>query len=166
MSEIVNKVKQSKLVTIDLEKISGGRDVLSLDISRFLFKGLILKEEMFRESLKQEDWSVFSGEWVALYCSTDAIIPTWAWVLVTTFLNDHASEIVYGPPEVAAEQQALQRIEDFDWEPYRDKFVLLKGCSKEKVSPGVFMAATKKLMPVASKLMYGEACSNVPIYRR
>lgn len=166
MSEIVNKVKQSKLITVDLEKIAGDLSVKELDISQFLFKGMILREESFRDQLKLTDWSEYDNSWVALHCSTDAIVPSWAWMLVATCLTDHAVEIIYGTPKTASERLLMNRIESHDWESYRDKFVLLKGCSKADIPPGAYLEATKKLTPVVSKLMYGEACSNIPVYRK
>lgn len=166
MTEIVNKVKQSKLETVDLEKFLEGEIVRELDLKQFLFREMILKEKDFRENIEKYDWSRYDNTWTALYCSTDAIIPSWAWMLITAYLLPHAKEIVYGTESDARQALLINKVEDFDWEKYRDKFVLLKGCSKAKVPAGAYLEATKKLIPVAGKLMYGEACSNIPIYRK
>lgn len=166
MSEIVNKVQQSRLVTVDLEKLSVPGDITGLDISQFLFRGLLLKEKEFRELIDEFDWSQYSSSYVAVYCSTDAIIPSWAWMLITTRLSGVAREVIFGTEEEAAERQLFESIESWDWEKYRNKYVLLKGCSKAKVPPGAYLEATKRLLPVVDKLMYGEACSNIPVYRK
>ncbi len=96
MTEIVNKVKQSKLETVDLEKFLEGETIMELDLKQFLFREMILREKDFRENLENHEWSSYENTWTALYCSTDAIIPSWAWMLVTTYLLPHAKEIVFG----------------------------------------------------------------------
>ncbi|MEX2602335.1 MAG: DUF2480 family protein [Balneolaceae bacterium] len=166
MSEIVNKVKQSKLVTIDLEKLIEGERVEEIDLKQFLFQGLILKEKEFRDQLTEFDWKSYTGANIALFCSADAIIPSWAWMLVTTCLQPYAKEIVYGNRDELRKELLYRKISENDWNVYRDKFVLMKGCSKAKVPEGAYLEATKKLLPVAGKIMYGEACSNVPVYKK
>ncbi|MEX0994428.1 MAG: DUF2480 family protein [Balneolaceae bacterium] len=166
MTEIVNKVQQSKLETVDLEKFLEEETVREIDLKQFLFKEMILKEKDFRDNLENHDWSQYEDSWSALYCSSDAIIPSWAWMLVTTCLYPYAKEIIYGDETDARQALLRDKVDKFDWEVYRDKFVLLKGCSKTKVPAGAYLEATKRLIPVAGKLMYGEACSNVPIYRK
>lgn len=166
MSEIVNKIKQSKLETVDLERFLEGERISVLDIKQFLFRELILKEEEFREKLKLHDWTRYNGAWLAVTCTSDAIIPAWAWMLIAVHAQPHAEEVFYGSADEARKALILQKIREYDWDRYRGRFVLLKGCSKMNVPEGAYLEATKKLLPVAGKLMYGEACSHVPVYRK
>lgn len=166
MTEIVNKVKQSKLETIDLEKFAGGEVIQELDLKDFLFKELLLKEKEFRAAMKEHDWKQYEGTYLTVYCSTDAIIPKWAYMLVTQHAQDFAKNIFFGSKQEALSELFKQKLNLVDWEKYTDRFVLLKGCSKMDVPADVYMHATKKLLPHVRKLMYGEACSNVPVYNK
>ncbi|HET6527409.1 MAG TPA: DUF2480 family protein [Balneolaceae bacterium] len=166
--EIVNKIQQSdKLVTIDLQKHFDDTPRAGLDLKEFLFKGLILKEKEFRQQLKEYDWSQFDGKYTCVYCSTDAIISKWAYMLVAQHLVPHAKDVFKGEPDDVLFELYRRRLEDVDWGSYKGKFVILKGCSsKEKPVPdSIYLYATQKLIPYVKKLMYGEACSNVPVYR-
>ena len=166
--EIVNKVKQSdKLVTIDLQKYYDSTPRTELDLKRFLFKEMILKEDEFREQLKNFDWSQFEGKYVGIFCSTDAIISKWAYMLVGQHLAPHAKEVFEGRTDDMLYELYRRKLQEVDWSQYEDKFVILKGCSsKEKPVPeSIYLHATQKLIPHVKKLMYGEACSNVPVYR-
>lgn len=166
--EIVNKVKQSdKLVTIDLQKYFDETPRVGLDLKQFLFKEMILKEDDFREQLNNFDWSQFDGKYVGIYCSTDAIISKWAYMLVGQHLAPHAKEVFKGREDEMLFELYRRNLEKVEWSAYEDKFVILKGCSsKEKPVPeSVYLHATQKLVPHVKKLMYGEACSNVPVYR-
>lgn len=166
MNEIVNKVQQSRLETVDLEKFAADVAIRELDMKEFLFHGLILKEAEFREKMDGHDWEQYKGGWLAVYCSTDAIIPKWAYMLVVRHAEGHAENVFFGNEESALGQIFREKLDRVDWEQYRDRFVLLKGCSKINVSADIYMYATKKLLPHVKKLMYGEACSNVPVYRK
>ncbi|TYP95210.1 Protein of unknown function (DUF2480) [Fodinibius salinus] len=166
--EIVNKVKQSeKLVTIDLQEYFDSTPRTELDLKQFLFKGMILKEDDFREQLENFDWSQFEGQYVGVYCSTDAIISKWAYMLVGQHLATHAKEVFKGKVDDMLYELYRRNLKELNWSSYQDKFVILKGCSsKEKPVPeGVYLYATQQLLPYVKKLMYGEACSNVPVYR-
>lgn len=166
--EIVNKVKQSdKLVTIDLQKYFDDTPKAELDLKQFLFKGMILKEDDFRNELNDFDWSQFQDQYVAVYCSTDAIISKWAYMLVGQNLAGYAKEVFKGEKKDILFELYRRKLDDIDWSSYKDKFVILKGCSsKEKPVPeSVYLYATQRLVPHVKKLMYGEACSNVPVYR-
>lgn len=166
--EIVNKIKQSdKLVTIDLQEFYDTTPKAELDLKQFLFKGMILKEDDFRQQLEDFDWSQFDNKYVGVYCSTDAIISKWAYMLVGQHLTGHAKEVFKGQEEDMLFELYRRNLEDVDWSSYQDKFVILKGCSsKEKPVPdSIYLYATQKLIPLVKKLMYGEACSNVPVYR-
>lgn len=166
--EIVNKVKQSnKLVTLDLQQYFDETPILELDLKDFLYEGLILKEEDFRNQLEEHDWSQYKDKYLAVYCSTDAIISKWAYMLVAQYSASFAKDVFKGGKEDFIFELYRRNLEDVDWSKYQDKFVILKGCSsKEKPVPeSVYLYATNKLVPYVKKLMYGEACSNVPVYR-
>lgn len=166
MSEIVNKVKQSKLETIDLEKLFGDVKVKEIDMKDFLYEGLILREKEFREKLDNYDWSQYKNQIIAVHCSTDAIIPKWAYMLIVQHAEGNAEDVFFGDKKSVLNQIFKAKIDSSDWTKYENSFVLLKGCSKMDISADIYMHATKKLLPNVKKLMYGEACSNVPVYRQ
>lgn len=166
MSEIVNKVKESKLETVDLEKFAEGIIIHELDLKDYLFKEMILKEKEFREKLENHDWSQCKDCYLTVYCSTDAIIPKWAYMLVVNHAEEYALNVYFGTRKEALRQLFKEKLDLVSWEKYDGRFVLLKGCSKMDVPPDVYMYATKKLLPHVQKLMYGEACSNVPVYKK
>lgn len=166
--EIVNKVKQSKkLVTLDLQQYFDETPIHELDLKEFLFEGLILKEKDFREQLQNYDWERYKNAYLAVFCSTDAIISKWAYMLVAQHAAGIAKDVFKGTKQDMIFELYRRKLEDIDWASYKDKFVILKGCSsKEKPVPeSVYLYATNKLVPHVKKLMYGEACSNVPVYR-
>lgn len=166
---IVNKIKQSKkLVTIDLQQYFDKTPIAELDLKDFLFQELLLKEEDFREALEAHNWQQYEGRYLRVFCSTDAIISKWAYMLVAQHAASFAEDIFEGSTETMRFELYRRTLDTVDWSRYQDKFVILKGCSgKEKPVPeGVYLYATKKLLPFVKKLMYGEACSNVPVYRR
>lgn len=165
--EIINKVKQSnKLITIDLQKFYDETPVAELDLKEFLFEGLILKEEHFREQLSDHGWAQYKDKYLTVYCSADTIIPKWAYMLVAQHAAPHAKDIFEGREEDILFELYRRKLDDLDWSEYKDKFVLLKGCSDKPVPESVYLHSTKKLLPHVAKLMYGEACSNVPVYRK
>lgn len=166
MADIINKVQQSKLVTIDLEKWIGEPDIRVFDLKDFLFMEMILKEKEFREKMEAHDWAQYEGAVLAVTCSTDAILPKWAYMLVAQYASPYAKEIFEGRKEQVLERLFFQRFDATDWSEFTDKFVLLKGCSKMNVPAGVYLEATRRLMPHVKKLMYGEACSNVTVYKK
>jgi hypothetical protein len=166
--EIVNKVKQStKLVTIDLQQFYDETPIYEFDLKDFLFKGLILKEEEFRTQLETYEWEQHRGAYLAVFCSSDAIISKWAYMLVAQHAAGIAKDVFKGKYQEILFELYRRNLENVDWSTYKDKFVILKGCSsKEKPVPdSVYLYATNKLVPHVKKLMYGEACSNVPVYR-
>lgn len=166
MGEIVNKVKQSKLETIDLEKFAQGIIIKELDLKDFLFHEMILKEKEFREKMNDHDWAQYDGSYLNVYCSTDAIIPKWAYMLVVQHAEETTRNVYFGKKDEAIRQLFKEKLDLVEWDKYEGRFVLLKGCSKMDVPPDVYMYATKKLLPHVQKLMYGEACSNVPVYKK
>lgn len=169
MSEqIVNKVKANdKLQTIDLAKLFHDSTPISeLDIKDFLHMGLLLKEKDFRQHLKEFDWSKFEGQYLSVFCSTDAIIAPWAWMLITTHANQYAKEVFHLSKKEVIHELYRRNVEAFDWSEYQDKFVLLKGCGDIHVPDSIYLLTTNKLTGTAKKIMYGEACSFVPVSNR
>ena len=166
---IVNKIKQSKkLVTLDLQQYFDDTPIAELDLKDFLFEGLILKEKEFRESLSNHNWQQYEGKYVAVFCSSDAIISKWAYMLVAQHVVPYATDVFEGIKRQVLNELYRRKLESINWSQYKDKFVILKGCSdKQKPVPeSAYLFATKKLVPHVQKLMYGEACSNVPVYRK
>ncbi len=166
---IVNKIKQSKkLVTLDLQQYYDETPIAELDLKDFLFKELILKEDEFREALESHNWQQYEDKYLRVYCSTEAIISKWAYMLVAQHAAPFVEDIFKGTKEGIRFELYRRKLIEIDWSEYKDKFAILKGCSdKEKPVPeSVYLYATKKLVAHVQKLMYGEACSNVPVYRR
>ena len=166
MDEIVNKVANSVLEVFDLEDYYPSGIRTQLDISQWLLDGFLLKEKDFREALKNHDWSQFQNHFVAIHCSTDAIIPAWASILVTVYISPFAKKVVFGnltDLETSLYQEILPTL---DYSKYQDKPVILKGCSKKPVPESAYIMAIQKLQPFAKSIMYGEACSAVPLYKK
>jgi hypothetical protein len=166
MDEIVNKVANSVLEVFDLEDYYPSGIRTQLDISQWLLDGFLLKEKDFREALKNHDWSQFQNHFVAIHCSMDAIIPAWASILVTVYLSPFAKKVVVGnltDLETSLYQEILSTL---DYSKYQDKPVILKGCSKKPVPESAYIMAIQKLQPFAKSIMYGEACSAVPLYKK
>jgi len=164
--EIVNKVANSALQVFDLEDYYPEGERVVLDISGWLLEGFVLREKDFRETLKNYDWSQYTGKFVALQCSTDAIVPAWAYMLVTTYLHPVAKKVIQGSVEqlnVLIYQEILDRL---DYAPYTGKPVIIKGCSRKPVPQEAYTLATQKLLPVARSIMFGEACSSVPLFKK
>ena len=165
MDEIVNKVAQSSLMVFDLEDYYPDEYVVDLDISQWLLEGFILKESEFRTQLKATDWSKYEDKYVALYCATDAILPAWAFALVSVHLAPHALKVIQGNKELAVIEWYQDVLNKLDYTDYFQKPVILKGCSKKQVPNQVYTLAIQKLMKVSKSVMFGEACSAVPLYK-
>lgn len=166
MEEIINKVASSSLVSLDLEDYYSKGERVVYDLKDNLFMGLILKEKDFREFLKTHDWEEYKDKNVAICCTEDAIIPTWAYMLLTTQLAPHANCVVFGTLETLEQKLYEDAIEKIDIENFRDKKVVVKGCSKVAVPTTAYVEISRKLLPVVQSLMFGEPCSTVPIYKR
>jgi len=165
--EIVNRVKaNTKLVTIDLKQFYDDTPVSELDIKQFLFRELMLKEKDFRDQLENFDWAQYEGTYLSVYCSSDAIIAPWAWMLITAHAANHANQVFIAKPDHIREILFRRELEVHDWDQYNDKFVILKGCSDVNVPQNIYALATEKLVNRARKIMYGEACSNVPVWKK
>jgi len=164
--EIINKVAQSKLITFNLEDYYPIGERMVLDITDWLYEGFILKEKEFRAFVEEHDWSQYKDAYVAMYCSTDAIIPGWAYLLLSVKLSGIAKKAVQGSL-VDLETSIYQSIiENIDVSEYQDKLMIIKGCSKKPVPANAYVFLAERLKPVAKSIMYGEACSSVPLYKR
>lgn len=163
---IVNKVAESGIITLDLEKYYPGEENIVFDLKDYLFMGMILKEKDFRDALKKTDWSVYKNKNVALTCSADAIIPVWAWMLAASYLQPEAREIVMGDEKDLHRYLFLKNISAIDVNEFADKKVVIKGCGETPIADYVYMEITKRLRPVAQSIMYGEPCSTVPVFKK
>ncbi|MEM9686782.1 MAG: DUF2480 family protein [Bacteroidota bacterium] len=164
--EIINRVASSKLVVFDLEDIyPEGKRVL-LDIKDWLYEGLILRENAFRETLKGHDWSQYKDSYVALTCSTDAVVPAWAYMLITTYLTPFSKKVITGSLaqlETSVFEEIIFRLEVSH---LKDKPVIVKGCTAKPVPENAYLLLIQKIQTVAKRIMYGEACSAVPLFKR
>jgi hypothetical protein len=164
-NEIVNRVTNSALITFDLEEYYQPGDRVLIDIKDQLYQGLILKEKEFRAYIKTTDWSAYQNKFVAIHCSTDAIIPTWAFMLVAIALKPYAKAIEFGTLEQLEEKLYDEVLSKVNWEQYRNTKVVVKGCSKVNVPTSAYVKTVAQLQPLVSSLMFGEACSTVPLYK-
>lgn len=165
-NEIINRVANSKLITIDLEDWYPVGDRSVFDIKDWLYEGLILREKEFRAHVKAFDWSQYKDHFVCLNCSTDAIIPGWAYMLLTTHIIPYAHKVVVGGLEQLETQLYNAFIEKLDTSVYQDKPIIIKGCSNKPVPPNAYINLVQKLQPVVKSILYGEACSSVPLYKK
>jgi len=163
--EIINKVASSALQQLDLETLYPREEAVVFDLKQYLFMELILKEKEFREKLQQVNWSDYEGKIVGITCTADAIVPMWAYMLVTAYLQPYAYAIYYGDANEALKQEFSERIRKIDAGHYRDQRVVVKGCGDLPLGEFAFLEITKKLRPVAKSIMYGEPCSTVPVFK-
>lgn len=163
---MINKVAESGLITLDMEKWYPRDETAVFDMKDYLFMGMILKEKDFREALKKIDWETYRDKNVAVTCSADAIIPVWAYMLVATYLQPFAKEIVMGDEKEMHKTIFLKNLSTIDIKEYTDKKVVIKGCGETPIADYVYMEITKLLRPVVKSIMYGEPCSTVPVYKK
>ena len=166
MEEIVNKVANSGLITIDLKDWSPSGKRASLDLAPLLFQGLVLREKEFRDFVKEHDWAQYQDAYVNVYCSAEAIIPQWAFMLISAKLVGSAKEVVYGTNDELEAELILKAIEEKEVKDFIDERVIIKGCSGKVVGEKAYLAIAQKLTPHVKSLMFGEACSSVPIYKK
>lgn len=166
MEPIINRVAESDIEVYNLEALWDGGEVLSFDLEPFLYQGLVLREADFREKVKSHDWRQYQDRHVAVFCSADAIVPTWAYMLVASKLEGVATSVAFGSADDLVRDHFVRSIEGEDWERYRDRIVVVKGCGGRIVPIDAYMLATQKLQGVVRKLMFGEPCSSVPLWRR
>jgi hypothetical protein len=163
---IINRVSSSTLLLFDLEEYYHPGERLAFDIKDSLFQGQILKEKDFRSFVKAHDWSVMAGKNVAVWCSVEVIIPTWAYMLLVTAISPYANSVVYGDLNDLEQTLYERAFEGIDWKIFTDSKVVIKGCGKFPVPTFAYVEATRNLLPYASSIMYGEPCSTVPIYKK
>ena len=163
---LVNRVANSGLITLNLEEFFPKEEVVAFDLKDYLFMELILKEKDFREALKEHDWSQYQDKILLVYCSTDAIIPVWAYMLVTGYAEPYAADIFQGDEQTYYQVAFNRALEALDAQQYEQQRIVIKGCSNKPVPPSAYVELTRKLRPYAQSIMYGEPCSTVPIFKR
>lgn len=166
MSEIINRVAQSQLLTFDLEDYYPVGQRVLFDIKDWLYEGIILREKEFRKFVAEHDWEQYKEAYIALNCSTDAIVPGWAYMLLVTKLQPFAKRIIQGDLDQLETSIYQSIIETLDVSKYKDKAVIIKGCSNKPVPSNAYLLITNRLQSVAKSIMYGEACSSVPLFKR
>ncbi|OYX28589.1 MAG: hypothetical protein B7Z06_01140 [Flavobacteriales bacterium 32-35-8] len=164
--DIINRVANSKLVTVDLEDYYPKGNRILFDIKDWLLEGLVLREKDFREQVSLHDWSKYQDTYVALTCSTDAIIPAWAFMLISLHLQPFAKKTIIGNLEPLETSIYQDIINNLDVSEFQDKPLIIKGCSKKPVPQNAYIMLSNKLKPIAKSIMYGEACSSVPLYKK
>ncbi len=164
--KIVNKVAESDIRVFNLESLWDKRSVVELDIAEWLFKGLVLKEKDFRAHVKSQDWEAYADQHLAIFCSTDAILPTWATMLVASRAEPFAASVTLGRSDAVVRSYFDKALEEVDWSEFDNSPVVIKGCASKIVPQSAYVRATTKLQQHASKLMFGEPCSAVPLWRK
>jgi hypothetical protein len=162
--EIVNKVASSGLITLDLSDYLP-KEIVEFDVKEFLFMQIILKEKDFRDRLTAFNWSVFKDKNVAVFCSIDAIIPAWAYMLISSYLQPIVASFNYGNKEATEEKLLLDKITLLDIGQFKDHRIIVKGCGDKAIPLSAYLEITRLLRPIAKSIMYGEACSSVPVYK-
>lgn len=166
MEEIVNKVANSGIITFNLEDYYHEGKRVVYDIKDNLFQGLALREKDFRTFVKENDWSVYEGKNVAIICSVDAIVPTWAYMLLTSVLEPVCNKVIFGSLDQLEQSLYLEAFYKIDWTEYENARVVIKGCGEKPVPTFAYAELTRLLKPYVRTLMYGEPCSTVPIYKK
>lgn len=163
---VINKVAESGLISLDLAQYIPTQEIVVFDIKPFLFMELILKEKEFRASLATIDWTQYQDKIVGIFCSTDAIIPMWANMLIVSNLSPFAKSVYFGDADKTRELVLLEAIQQLDASNFTDQRVVVKGCGDTPIGESAFIAITQKLRPVVKSIMYGEPCSTVPVYKK
>lgn len=164
--EIKNRVANSPLIMIDLDNFYPKGERQIIDISQWLFQGLVVREKEFRQHLKEHNWKQYNDKYIALYCSTDAIIPGWAYLLITTYLQPEAKFVAQGDIKNLDTILLTKIIDNLDTTPYVNKPLIINGCSTNPIPDSIYTLLLQKLQPIARSIMYGEACSSVPLYKK
>ena len=165
-NEIVNRVAGSSIKLFDLEEYYVPGERVLLDIRDQLYQGLVLKEKDFRDFIRSNDWSQYENKFVAVTCSEDAVIPTWAYMLLTSTLQPYARLIVFGGLQDLEEKIFFDVLAGIDWKQFKDAKVVIKGCSKVAVPIAAYVEATRLMRPFAASIMFGEPCSTVPVFKK
>lgn len=164
--EIINKVASSGLITFNLEDYYPEGERVLIDLKDFLYEGLILREKDFRAYIKEHNWQQYQNIFIAITCSADAVIPTWAYMLLVTALEPFAKKIVFGNLNKLEEQLYLDKLSSINLDQFKDEKVVIKGCNTIKVPEAAYLEITRLLRPVAKSIMFGEPCSTVPLYKK
>ena len=164
--EIINRVANSKLVTFDLEEIYPKGERVSFDISQWLLEGIVLRESEFRNKATEHNWSQYQDKFVALFCSTDAIVPGWAYLLLSLHLAPYAKKVTVGSLDELESILFTELLQNIDVSEYIDKPVIIKGCAHKPIPQNAYVLLVQRLQPIAKSIMYGEACSSVPLFKR
>jgi hypothetical protein len=162
----VNKVAESGIVTLNLEDYYPKGEIAVFDLKEYLFMGLILKEKDFRAALLQTDWNKYTGKYVAVLCSADAIIPMWSYMLLASYLQPVAKDVVFGDEKNLVNTLFIKNLNMLNTKDYEDKRVVIKGCGDIQIPETAYLEITNRLRPVVKSIMYGEPCSTVPIFKR
>ena len=165
MNEIRNRVAESGLITIDMKSFVGVQEREIIDISQWLHQGLVLKEKLYRNFLNDENWAKYQDKYVAIYCSVDTIIPIWAYMLVTKYLNPFTKNVLLGDEKDLEKKIFEINISQLELNKFQNKRVLVKGCVDTYIPEESYIQISNKLIGTVKSLMFGEACSNVPIYK-
>ncbi len=164
---LINKVAQKALITLDLENyLPYAEQIVSIDLKDFLFKGLILREADFRETVKNTDWTVYKDKYVVVFCSVNAIIPMWAYMVLSAELSPYATDIANSSPEHGAEIFLYRNLAKLDMKTFENQRVVVKGCGDRPIPEAAFVQVTQQLTKVARSVMYGEPCSTVPVFKK
>jgi hypothetical protein len=166
MSTIINKVSESSLVTIDPADFFPAGERIAFDLKPLLVEELLLKEKDFREYVKNNDWSVYKNKFVAIHCSNDAIIPVWAYMLLSVAMESFALKIYFGTLDELEKHLYNESLSKINLEDFRDKRIVIKGCGDVAVPVSAYVELTRLLKPVVKSIMYGEPCSTVPVYKK
>ncbi|MFT5184943.1 MAG: hypothetical protein ACI84C_002078 [Flavobacteriales bacterium] len=165
MSEIINKIENSGLITIDLEAYKPKGTIVVIDIKNQLWQGMILKEEPFRAWVKETDWSQYRDQLVGVFCSEDAIVPIWAFMLIASKLEGIAENVTLGSEKLILEKHFRTAISSLDVQPFTDSKIMIKGCGKN-VPDSAYLDFLALVQPVAASIMYGEPCGAVPVWKK
>ena len=164
--EIINRLTNSVLEVFDLEDYYPIGQRVQLDISQWLYEGFLLREKDFREALKNHDWSQYQDKYIALFCSTDAIVPGWAYILLSLHFAPYANKVTVGSLDELESILFTELLQNLDVSEFKDKPVIIKGCAHKPIPQNAYVLLAQKLQPVAKSIMYGEACSSVPLYKK
>ncbi len=165
-NEIINRVASSSLVTLNLEDFSPSGEIVEIDLKDILYQGMILREKDLRDFIKSKNWDQYQDKNVAVLCSEDAVIPTWAYMLIGIALQPFAFKVVFGNRMTLLSELFKESLSKVNWEQYKDAKVVIKGCSDVHVPESAYLEAATRLRPLASSILYGEPCSTVPLYKK
>jgi hypothetical protein len=163
--EIINRVAASSLIQLSPEDWYDVRPRFSLDLADYLFQGLVLKELDFRSAMKTHDWEKYRGGILCIFCSADAIVPVWAFMLISVHATAFDVQVEFCEPSELDAILYDRVIQNLNPEDFANRKVIIKGCSKHPVPELAFVRLAGRLRPVVQSLMFGEPCSSVPLFK-